>query len=225
MALQENNTIRVEEVISYFVSNVLNPIFSGAKSTSNVPNFSGTGKGGQGGEWVAYSNPKAIPSQDLKDYNSTYNTVSNSFKKELESTKYVDGVKIYNAIKNVANLFATIRRFDSNWYHQVGGNMNHIAHYGADKAVFKDSLPGLPKYAMQANTKKEGWERTANNFSSSFPDIPFNPQGPIESQHVIDYFNSIRNKWQELYNNTVTYKYFTCHQNCHSNCHGSRGRR
>lgn len=149
------------------------------------------------------------------------------------------GRQVYNAVVSVVQRLGSIRKYHTDWYHQVQGNMVWVANHEG-KAVFKDNLPGVNGYTWTdspslhhqkpdqtpGNYMHDGWERSTNtgHIDVTVPNLDLTGK-IISAGDVTKFFQDIYNSWQNLYNNTIVYKYYTCHQNCHGNCHSSRGRR
>lgn len=223
MAIQNNQIITGPELKKTFIENVLNPIFSNTYHNQNIPRLWGTSWRGQRGETLAYKDIEAVPSNNLKNYNDEYQTMLNMFNDNVtDQTLRAD--YIYNSIVYIMKRATTIRKFKSYWYKQVQGNMQYVTESGG-KAIFKESLPGLPGYSAQFNQARYGGERSTNTGDQYINLEGFSHEDLINRSNVLNFYNRLYQQWQRLYENTITYKFYTCHQNCHHECHSSRGRR
>ena len=224
MSVSNNNIASINDVKKLFVTNVINPVFSGANGSDSIPIFSGTSMQGEYGKTVAFRNPDAVPKQDMKNVINEKNDIINKTNFPAANS-FMTGHQVYNAIAGVVNRLGNVRKYQSTWYRQIQENMVQTAKIEG-KAVFNDSMKSLPTYRSVANTAVSGWERNTNQGTQTIQIDDLNLSGTIiKSQEIVSFFQNIYNNWAETYNNSVVYKFYTCHQNCHRNCHGSRGRR
>ena len=222
MAIQNNQIITGPELKKTFIENVLNPIFSNTYHNQNIPRLWGTSWRGNHGETLAYKDIEAVPSNNLKNYNDEYNTMKNMFNDNFNG-QVLNAQMVYNAVISIMRRATTVRRFQSYWYKQVQGTMQYVTE-NSGKAIFQDNLPGLPGYSGAPNEARFGGERNVNSTRQNYT-ANFEHSDLANKQEVLNFFNQLYSKWEQLYNNTIVYKFYTCHQNCHGECHSSRGRR
>lgn len=161
------------------------------------------------------ANPPAgvIPAADLQ----TTDDIKNEANIAISSNQKITADLAYKALVAVMSKMTNVRKYHINTYYNNNGNQS-ITGTAEGKAAFKDALTG-DSSSLKSSPKNgnQGFDGVSN---------PFSVGQVVKESTENDFFSQLVKKWQEYYNNAVTYNHYTCHSSCHSSCHGSgRGRR
>lgn len=157
--------------------------------------------------------PAPIPAADLQgnNINDRLNNVT------LNSNTTVSASEVYKALMTVMKLSGNIRKYHINTYFNNNGN-NQLQSQAEGKAAFNDTL--------SANTDSLNKSTTTGKQNYSDVNNPLVAGNETKLAELNSFFSNLLSAWKTLYNNTITYNYYTCHSSCHNNCHSSgRGRR
>ena len=218
-----NTRITPNSIVDQFINNVNTIILSQSRDQNSPPIFVGTTYYNNAftnpNSSVAFSNPLAIPTADLDVQSNAMGPVGVGSK----NTRVV-GSTIYDVLCNVTRRLTRVRNFSSAWYHKTQDSYALI-NAVSGKAVFKESLPGIPGTSgIAANSATSGWERSVNGNATQAISIP-NPgieKGKrVAASNVNAFFTNLNNSWASASANTINYKFYSCHNNCHNNCHSS----
>lgn len=221
----KNEHITPSSIVNQFVSNVNNIILANAVTQSNVPRFSGTVYYNYDitvtTTSVAFSNPQAIPPNDL-DF-STNAGISNV----QIGTKgnHILGSTMYNVLKEIVKRLTRVRNFSSSWYHRTQTSYT-LVNSVSGKAMFKETLPSITGTSgIRDNSATSGWNRSINGSAIQNIEFTNNPgiskNGLITANVINQFFTNLNNYWAAAAGNRITYTLYSCHNNCHNNCHDS----
>lgn len=217
MSIKTGDIITKDDVVNYFNTNVVNVAFNNIDYHSgNVPVYTETAESGtQGGTLTTITGFQAIPANQLSD------TTQSLMTKEQITDKLITASTIVNIMKQLATNCSRIRNTVCRWYHDTSGTDNLVQTI-TGKSIYLANTPAIsgttkPYYTKNPNTTIMTTDSTADSGDISVNNI-------ANASSVSQFITNLINEWQERYNTTVTYTYYTCHSVCHSSCY-SRARR
>jgi hypothetical protein len=227
----QRNAVTPSSIMDQFIDNVNNIILVGLRHQSNVPSFSGsveynspyttpsTDPPTPSTYATAYSNPTAIPSNDLDSLGSA--AVSSA---AIGATgNAITGSTVYDTLCAITKKLTRVRNFTSAWYHKTG-TTNALVTSVTGRAIFREVLPALPASNIADNAATSGWTRSVNgdatqNIAVTNPGI--SKGTAVTADNINTFFTNLNTSWTAAAGNSVDYTFYSCHANCHTSCHTS----
>lgn len=132
------------------------------------------------------------------------------------SDTVVTASSLWLAMRAIANL-ANVRLFHGYRYYNNKGTQNLTESKTNLYGAFQRNMPEATGYTREGTA----------NIKLNLTQPAALASGKIASAASVNAaIDECYNRWQnEMKNNALTYRLYTCHSNCHQQCHSNRGRR
>lgn len=201
MSIAKNQIVTKQDVINYFNANIVDFAYSGTPwHSGNVPKIQSKQTGQTG-------TVDAIPASQFDSNTKNYLTSI--------SDTIITASTLTTALLGIVKNLTRIRNTTYRYYHSTSG-VDGLVATATNKAIFKAVTPVISGTTRPYYTKSPNVTDMTQNISVSTADI--SAGALISAEKMINFFNALKNSWQTAYNNTVTFTYYTCHDQCHSNC-------
>lgn len=217
MAVSKGTKITKTDVINHFNTTIIDYVYSGtpwhsgnypktATATTITENWSGT---------VVAAGVNLIPSGQL-DANTKPSLSS------IGSDTKLTAATVVNALKNAANAVTRVRKCTVNWYH-TEDTTDALKQTNTNKAIFLATTSAVSGTTRPYFTKSPDTTAMTSTLSPATSNVASSQVA--SANNMITFINNIKTAWDTAYASTVTYTYYTCHNQCYTAPCQSRGRR